>query len=136
MKTRTIVGIVLVAVFTGVLIVTQISSESYYTDFATARKTGDKVHIVAKWVDRENSFYDPNKDVFTFYLQDTLQNISLVSYHDPKPPSLESADRIVIEGRQSGDHFVAEHIYLKCPSKYEDNQLKAKDTAAVTAQVN
>ena len=47
MKTRTIFGIVLVAVFTGVLIVTQISSESYYTDFATARKTGDKVHIVA-----------------------------------------------------------------------------------------
>jgi len=68
MKTRTIIGIILVALFTTILITTQLSDQSYYTDFETARKTGDKVHVVATWVDREKAFYDPEKDLFQLYL--------------------------------------------------------------------
>lgn len=123
MKPRTLIAIILVAVFTAVLITSQLSTQSYYTDFATARKTGDKVHVVATWVNRDQSSYDPQEDVFTFYLQDTLNNIALVKFHDPKPPSLESAEKVVIEGKQEGEVFEAEHIYLKCPSKYEDKTL-------------
>jgi cytochrome c-type biogenesis protein CcmE len=127
MKPRTLIALILVIVFLVVLITSQLSNQSYYTDFKTARETGDKVHVVATWVDRTNSHYNAEEDVFTFYLQDTLSNVSLVKYHDPKPPSLESAEKLVIEGRQKGDYFEAEHIYLKCPSKYEDNTLTGAD---------
>jgi cytochrome c-type biogenesis protein CcmE len=129
MKTRTIIGIILVALFTTILITTQLSDQSYYTDFETARKTGDKVHVVASWVDREKAYYDPEKDLFQLYLKDTLNQVALVHFYDPKPPSLETAEKIVIEGKQEGDIFVADKIFLKCPSKYEDNTLEAEATS-------
>jgi len=131
MKTRSLIAIVLVALFTVVLISTQLSNQSYYSDFETARKTGDKVHIVATWVERDKAHYDPDNDIFTFYLQDTLNTVALVRYHDPKPPSFETAEKVVIEGKQEGDIFVADKIFLKCPSKYEDNVLERGDSSAL-----
>lgn len=129
MKPRTLIALILVIVFLVVLLTSQLSNQSYYTDFNTAKSSGDKVHVVATWVDREKSNYNADEDVFTFYLQDTLNNVTLVRYHDPKPPSLESAEKVVIEGRHKGDYFEAEHIYLKCPSKYEDKALSGEDPA-------
>jgi cytochrome c-type biogenesis protein CcmE len=135
MKPRTLIALILVIVFLVILITSQLSNQSYYTDFKTARETGDKVHVVATWVDRENSHYDAQEDVFSFYLQDTLSNVTLVKYHDPKPPSLESAEKLVIEGRQKGAYFEAEHIYLKCPSKYEDNSLTGETPSPKTDNI-
>jgi cytochrome c-type biogenesis protein CcmE len=136
MKTRTIIGIILVALFTTILITTQLSDQSYYTDFETARKTGDKVHVVATWVNRDKASYDPEKDLFQLYLQDTLNQVALVHYFDPKPPSLETAEKIVIEGKQEGDIFVADKIFLKCPSKYEDNTLEAETASKMNPASN
>jgi cytochrome c-type biogenesis protein CcmE len=129
MKPRNLIALILVIIFLVILLTSQLSNQSYYTDFETAKTSGDKVHVVATWVNREQSDYNADEDVFTFYLQDTLSQVALVKYHDPKPPSLESAEKVVIEGKFKGEHFEAEHIYLKCPSKYEDKALAEEDPA-------
>ena len=41
-------------------------------------------------------------------------------YWDPKPASFEDAEKIVVEGYLNGEVFEAEHILMKCPSKYSD----------------
>lgn len=128
MKTRNIIGLILIAVFTAVLIISYSNEASIYTDFATAKSSGDYVHIVGKWVNRDQSGYDPQTGVFSFFVQDTMNTTQLVEYNDPKPQNLENADKVVIEGKMKGQVFVAEKILIKCPSKYQNNTLRADTT--------
>jgi len=45
-----------------------------------------------------------------------------VVYPNPKPANFEDAEQVVVNGRMEGDVFVAEHILVKCPSKYNDER--------------
>ena len=51
-------------------------------------------------------------------MQDEVGNVRQVQYANPKPANFEDAEKLVIEGVASGDIFEAEHILVKCPSKY------------------
>lgn len=99
------------------------SNTSIYTDFKTAKNTSEEVHIVAEWVKREQAHYDQIKDEFSFFLKDTLGNEAFVIYPDPKPVNFEQADKIVVIGKFQSDTFFANKILMKCPSKYENNNL-------------
>lgn len=106
-----------------VLMVNFASNTSIYTDFKTAKNSGEEVHIVAEWVKREQAYYDAQKDEFSFFLKDTLGNEAFVIYPDPKPVNFEQADKIVVIGKFQSDTFFASKILMKCPSKYEDKSL-------------
>ena len=41
-----------------------------------------------------------------------------------KAEYFETADKIVVIGKYEGDVFVADKILMKCPSKYQNNQLE------------
>jgi cytochrome c-type biogenesis protein CcmE len=43
-----------------------------------------------------------------------------VRYPNPKPANFEQAEQVVVEGRMDGQAFAADHILVKCPSKYND----------------
>ena len=45
-----------------------------------------------------------------------------VHYLNPKPANFEDAEQLVVEGQLQNDVFVAEHILVKCPSKYNDER--------------
>lgn len=125
MKTSNIIILALVAVFLVVLAINFTANASVYTDFSHAKQTGKQVHIVGEWVERDQSAYDPNQDLFTFYLKDTLQQVELVRYYEPKPSNFEQAERVVVIGGYKNDEFVAEQIVMKCPSKYEETDITA-----------
>lgn len=124
MNNRTLFLIILTAIFLAVLMVNFATQSSQYTDFKTAKGSGEEVHVVAQWTKREQAHYDPQKDQFTFFLQDTLGNEVLAVYPDPKPVNFEQAEKIVVTGKFQGDTFLAEKILMKCPSKYENHELK------------
>lgn len=88
-----------------------------YGTFEHARNTGQAVNIQGKWVNRGNLVEDPN--YIEFDLQDSTGTVSRVHYSDPMPANMVDAERITIEGKYHDDIFLAEKIYLKCPSKYE-----------------
>lgn len=125
MKVNQIILLAAAAIFVVALGISFSSNASVYTDFATARKSDDKVHIVGEWVNRESSSYDPQHDLFTFYMQDTMNVVEQVRYYDPKPINFESAERVVIIGGYEQEGFVADKIIMKCPSKYEDTDITA-----------
>ena len=129
MKTTHIVVLVALAVFLVALGLNLSESVSIYTDFATAKeKTGKQVHIAGKWTQREQAAYDPRRDLFTFSLQDTLQQTELVHFYDPKPANFEQAERIVlVGGYDQQQKFVADKIIMKCPSKYQTDDITAAE---------
>jgi len=90
-----------------------------YSNFKEAKSTGEMVHVAGTWINREEANYDHNRDLFTFWMQDTLQNIAQVHYNDPMPTNFESAEKVVCVGSFQSEVFVAEKILMKCPSKYE-----------------
>lgn len=118
MKAKTAIGVVLLVGFTGLLFMNFGQQVGGYMNFEQAAETGSKAHVVGTWLEDRESKYDPSENVFVFYMQDDDGNIRQVKYANPKPANFEDAEKLVIEGVAEGEVFRAEHILVKCPSKY------------------
>ena len=116
-----LVAVAVIAGFIGVYYVSMQSESTSYSDFVSAKSSGEEVHIVGNWIRREESYYDPNNDLFHFWMQDTTHNIAQVIYNNPKPNDFETAERVVIQGKYHEDIFYANSILMKCPSKYNED---------------
>ena len=131
MKLRVLIGLVALAVFVSVLMVDLLSNASTFADFNTARKEGKTVHVIGKWVRKEEAKFDNANSINTFYVQDSLKNVEQVHYYGTLTGDMSNADKIDIVGKYKGDKFVAEKIHLKCPSKYNES---GKDLQALPAK--
>lgn len=118
MKAKTIIGVVLLVGFTSLLFLNFGQQVGGYMNFEQAAQSGSKAHVVGKWLDDRESRYDPSQNVFVFYMQDDDGNIRQVQYPNPKPANFEDAEKLVIEGVGDSEVFQANHILVKCPSKY------------------
>jgi cytochrome c-type biogenesis protein CcmE len=98
------------------------ANASSYSSFATAKTSGENVHVVGSWVMEDRANYDMEQDLFTFYMKDTTDQVSLVKYYDPMPSNFKDAKRVVVEGKYEGNAFVADNILMKCPSKYNKEE--------------
>jgi len=135
MKRSYIILLVIIAVAVGIILSTT-GDASQYVDFAQAAKMAgdgddDIVHVVGKLKknamgEYEGMSYNPGVDpnYFEFLLTDTKNRTEKVLYFQPKPQDFEKAEQIVIIGHTKNDVFVAEKILMKCPSKYEDKEVK------------
>jgi cytochrome c-type biogenesis protein CcmE len=122
MKPKTIVGIVLLAAF-GFLVMRSFGQQvGGYTNFAEAAYTEGRAHVVGTWEQTRPTAYDPASNTFSFWMRDGAGDVREVHYHRPKPANFEEAEQVVIEGRMNGEAFVAEHILIKCPSKYNEGR--------------
>jgi cytochrome c-type biogenesis protein CcmE len=129
MKPKTIVGLILIVGFTSVLFLSFGQQVGAYMSFEEAEATGSRAHVVGKWVEDRAVQYDREQNVFSFYMEDEKGQVRLIHYTNPKPANFEDAEKLVIEGRSEGDAFVASHILVKCPSKYNDT--RGLDTPAM-----
>ncbi len=130
MKSSHILILIGLALFIVMLGVNLSKNVSTYTDFATAKESGKQVHISGEWVRRDDTNYDPSRDLFTFYLRDTLRNEELVHFFDPMPMNFDQAEKVVVVGGYQERGFVAERIVTKCPSKYEETDITAGEPTA------
>lgn len=118
MKAKTIIGVVLLVGFTSLLFLNFGQQVGGYMNFEQAAETGSKAHVVGTWLQDREARYDPSRNVFVFYMQDDAGNVRQVQYPNPKPANFEDAEKLVIEGVGDDQVFQAEHILVKCPSKY------------------
>lgn len=93
-----------------------------YMNFQEAEAAGASAHVVGEWLEDRHYQYDRETNVFSFYMRDESGSVRLVRYANPKPANFEDAERLVVEGYPEGDAFVAKHILVKCPSKYNEGQ--------------
>lgn len=120
MKPKTIIGILLMVGFGSLLLLNFGEQVGGYMDFTQATESGTKAHVVGQWVEEQAFQYDRDRNLFSFYMRDESGTVRQVHYPNPKPPNFEDADKLVVEGAMQGEVFVADHILVKCPSKYND----------------
>ena len=122
MKPKTIIGLIVMVGFASLLLLNFGEQVGGYMGFEEAAETGARAHVVGQWVEDQQTHYDPTHNVFSFYMKDDHGVVRQVRYTNPKPASFEDAEKLVVEGALNGDVFEAEHILMKCPSKYNDQQ--------------
>ena len=125
MKTNRIIMLVMVAALMVVFGVNLASNASSYTSFENARNSSKKVHIAGEWIRRTEVVEEEN--MFQFYVQDSLNNVEFVTYYEPKPNNFEQADKVVLIGGYREEGFVADKIITKCPSKYNETEIKLEE---------
>ena len=122
MRPTTLLGIAFVGIF-GFLVVNSFGQQvSGYETFTEAAESGRSAHVVGTWVESEPTDYDPARNLFSFVMADEDGTAHRVVYANPKPASFEDAEQVVVEGRMGDGVFEAEHILVKCPSKYNDGR--------------
>lgn len=131
MKKIHIVAIVMIAAAIGILI-SAAGDMSTYGTFAEAERTEQKVKIAGQLSKDKEMYYNPEEDpnYFSFFIKDSKGDERKVVLLAAKPQDFELSEQIVVTGQMDGETFVATDLLMKCPSKYQDEEvyIKGKET--------
>jgi cytochrome c-type biogenesis protein CcmE len=130
-------GVIAIAI---TMIISTIGDASTYASFNEAKqmaKNGDKgsIHVVGELIKGADGKplgmkYEPSVDPnhFEFMMKDSLNNEELVVFKQPKPQDMDKSEKVVVVGHMdlATKQFEADQILLKCPSKYNNGQLKVE----------
>lgn len=121
------IGIIAIAI---AIIVSTTGDASSYVSFEEAKISDAKVHVVGTLPKDENGNVlgiHPNADKlsFSFTMIDQNNTQQKVYYNEPMPTDFKRSEQVVIVGGYEGDVFVADKILLKCPSKYQEEEVNA-----------
>jgi len=135
MKKSSILGIVVIAVFIAIII-SIYGDSSTYASFSEAQKTEVELHVVGQLNKDKELVYNPtqNANYFSFYMLDEDGQECKVVFQGSKPQDFERSEQIVLTGKMVGQEFHASKILMKCPSKYNDQQIEVTESIA-TSQV-
>ncbi len=133
MRKSHILGIIVIAIAIVVIVSTAGDASTYVTfseakDMATVN-TERKIHVVGhlkknvagEIVGIETS---PDQLAFRFMMVDANNFEQEVLHANPMPTDFERSEQVVVIGSYQGETFVADKILLKCPSKYQEEELK------------
>lgn len=132
MKKTHIFGIIVIAVCITVIMSTA-GDASTYVSFQEAKELatgGDKkmIHVVGQLPkDEQGKIYgiQPSEDKlsFSFVMVDEHQKEQRVFYNEPMPADFTRSEQVVVIGAYHNDVFIADKILMKCPSKYQENEI-------------
>ncbi len=126
MKKSSIFGLVLLAAaLAGIL--SMVGDFSSYQTFESAEKKAGKTLQIIATLDTLNHGmeYDPVKDPnrFVFYATDESGATKKVVFNGTKPQDFERSERLTMTGRMENGEFKCSKILMKCPSKYNTDQV-------------
>jgi cytochrome c-type biogenesis protein CcmE len=127
MNVKVLLAVALLLVAVGVGVTSFKKSMTPYISFAEARHASGLVQVNGKLADK-NYVLKRDEQFLEFKLRDSKDEILPVVYRGVIPGNFDQAVSIVAIGRYSGDHFEAENLLVKCPSKYQaeaDKQARA-----------
>lgn len=130
MKKLPIIVLLLVAGAVA-LFMTAADQISTYSNFDTAAQVKGKVKVIGTLALNKPMIYNPEKDpnYFSFYVNDENGRQEEVVFLGEKPQDFERSDQIVMTGQFNGDKFVASDMLMKCPSKYQDEEIFVRSNA-------
>ncbi len=121
MKKTHIFLIIIIAIAVGAVL-SLVKDPRTYASFEHALSHPGKNFEVVGVLDTTAAIeYDAmvNPDRFSFYMFDENNQRHKVVVTQPKPQDFEKSTQVVVGGVMKEDAFYANHILLKCPSKYE-----------------
>ena len=118
MNVKVLLGIGLLAAGVLVGVTSFRKSVTPYISFAEARGASGMVQVNGVLADK-NYVARPDAQYLQFNLRDEHGEVLPVVYHGVIPGNFDQATNIVAIGRYQKDHFEAEQLLVKCPSKYQ-----------------
>lgn len=110
------VGLLASAVVIGVTSFKQTMTP--YIGFKEARQASGQVQVNGKLADKDYVL-KKEEQYLRFSLKDPNGDVMPVVYRGVIPGNFDQAVSIVAIGRYQGDHFEANQLLVKCPSKYQ-----------------
>jgi len=144
MKKTHIFALVIIAVACGIILSTAGDASTYVT-FKEAQALATKgdnssIHVVGTLKKSESGEilgmeYKPEIDpnFFMFTLLDNDLEEKVVVLRNSKPQDFDKSEQVVVIGKMVNNHFEAEKILLKCPSKYENGELETTEIKSVAS---
>ena len=99
-----------------------------YISFAEARRSTGLVQVNGKLADK-NYVLNRDEQFLKFSLRDSRDEVLPVIYRGVIPGNFDQAESVVAIGHYEGDHFEAEQLLVKCPSKYQAEAEKGGTTS-------
>lgn len=131
MRKSSIILIVIIAIAIAMIVVIYTDSSTYST-FTEAREKQTELYVVGVLNKEKALHYDPVQDAnhFSFYMYDNDSTECQVVFRGSKPQDIERSEQIVLTGKMDGDVFHASKILMKCPSKYNEDEVEIIETTA------
>jgi cytochrome c-type biogenesis protein CcmE len=130
MKIGLVIGAVVIVLCTAVAGTALSGSSRKSIRFAEARTIGEPCEIYGEILQSETQ-YDLRNSRLTFVIQEVDKNGHAngermpVVYTKMKPSSFDDAKHVKAIGVYDGSQFQAESLLVKCPSKYQGQDLDA-----------
>jgi cytochrome c-type biogenesis protein CcmE len=121
MNVKAMLAVVLLVGATAVGVTSFRKTVTPYIAFSEARRASGLVQVNGELADK-NYVLRQDEQYLEFRLRDEGGEIMPVRYHGVIPGNFDQATMIVAIGRYQGDHFEAEQLLVKCPSKYQTEQ--------------
>jgi cytochrome c-type biogenesis protein CcmE len=132
MKKSHILIIVVIAAAIGIIVSTAGDASTYVTfdEALQLSQTGSKkdIHVVGE-LKKDISGHvtgleeGTDKVSFSFVMIDDKGHEQKVIYNQPMPADFQRSEKVVVIGSYSNDIFHARKILLKCPSKYQEQNV-------------
>lgn len=125
MKKASIVILVLIAAAIGIVVASFGKFSTYETFASAAEKPESTFHVVGFLDTAQAQQYDPIKDPnnFTFFAKDKKGATHKVIFNGARPQDFEKSEQLVMTGYMKDGNFHCSKIQMKCPSKYENDQI-------------
>ncbi len=125
MKKSSIIGILIIALAIAMIVVIYADSSTYST-FTEAKEKETELYVVGVLNKEKELYYEPTVDAnhFSFYMFDHDNTECKVVFKGAKPQDIERSESIVLTGKMVGDEFHASKILMKCPSKYNTDEVE------------
>jgi cytochrome c-type biogenesis protein CcmE len=124
MNFKILLAVILLAVAATVGVSSFKKTMTPYIGFAEARSASGLVQVNGKLADKDYVL-KPQEQFLRFNLKDEHGEVMPVEYRGVIPGNFDQAVSVVAIGKYSGDHFEAQQLLVKCPSKYQAEADKA-----------
>ena len=118
MNVKVWLAIALLAAAVGIGVTSFKKSMTPYISFAEARHASGLVQVNGKLADK-NYVLKRDEQFLQFNLRDSKDEVMPVVYRGVIPGNFDQAVSVVAIGRYKQDHFEAQDLLVKCPSKYQ-----------------
>ena len=118
MNVKWVLALALVAVGAYYGVTSFKKSVTPYISFAEARQSTGLVQVNGVLADK-NYVLKKDEQYLEFKLRDSRGEVMPVAYRGVIPGNFDQAVSVVAIGRYDSDHFEAEQLLVKCPSKYQ-----------------
>jgi cytochrome c-type biogenesis protein CcmE len=125
-----LIGVIAVAI---AVIISTAGDASTYANFGDAYQMASvgndkQIHVVGELKKDQSGHVigieeGLDRVSFSFIMIDDKGKEQTVQYNQPMPPDFTRSEKVVVVGSYRGENFVASKILLKCPSKYQEQNI-------------